>query len=168
MKISLVAALDRARGIGLDNQMPWHLPDDFKQFKAYTLGKPVIMGRKTAQSLGRALPGRRNLVLTHQGTVPFDGMEAVSSLQQAYELAREDGAPEVCVIGGAQVFALALEDATDLHLTWVNAQVPADTFFPSIDYAQWRPNDLTSHPADARHAYSFQVAHYLRAVPHTV
>ena len=90
----LVAALDRHRAIGRGNALPWRLPDDLKRFKALTLGKPVLMGRKTAESLGRALPGRRNLVLTRSGVTPFDGMEAVASIDAAIDLAQGDGAIE--------------------------------------------------------------------------
>ncbi|MCR6497236.1 dihydrofolate reductase [Thermomonas sp. S9] len=123
MRLSLIAALDRNRAIGRGNALPWHLPDDFKRFRLLTLGKPVLMGRRTAESLGRALPGRRNLVLTRGGQVPFPEMQAVASLEQARALAAEAGASELCVIGGAQVYALALPQATHLHLTYVETAV---------------------------------------------
>ena len=103
MRIAIVVAFDRARAIGVDNALPWHLPDDLARFKALTLGKPVLMGRRTAESLGRALPRRRNLVLNRGGRVPFEGMEAVASVDEA--LARVDGAEELAVIGGEGVFA---------------------------------------------------------------
>src|SRR3990167_9301606 len=99
MRISLVAALDRHRAIGRDNDLPWRLPDDLKRFKALTLGKPVLMGRRTAESLGRALPGRLNLVLTRSGRVPFEGMQAVASVDEAVRIAVEQGSEELCVIG---------------------------------------------------------------------
>ena len=109
------------------------LPDDLKRFKALTLGKPILMGRKTAQSLGRALPGRLNLVLTRSGRVPFDGMQAVASLDDACRIVDEAGADELCVIGGGEVYALALPQATHLHLTWVDTAVSgADAFFPRV------------------------------------
>ncbi|HEY5782376.1 MAG TPA: dihydrofolate reductase, partial [Lysobacter sp.] len=92
MELVLVAALDRHGAIGRDNDLPWRLPDDLKRFKALTLGKPVLMGRKTAQSLGRALPGRRNLVLTRSGQVPYEGMQAVASVEEALRAAANDGA----------------------------------------------------------------------------
>ena len=114
VELVLVAALDREHAIGKGNTLPWHLPDDLKRFKALTLGKPLLMGRKTSESLGRALPGRRNLVLTRSGRVPFDGMEAVASIEAALTCATEAG--EVCVIGGGEVYALALPHATRLHL----------------------------------------------------
>ena len=116
MRLSLIAALDHQRAIGRGNALPWQLPDDLKRFKALTLGKPILMGRKTAESLGRALPKRRNLVLTRSGRVPFDGMEAVASIDAARGLAHADGADELCVIGGAEIYALALPLADVLHL----------------------------------------------------
>lgn len=162
MKITLVAALDNDYGIGQGNQMPWHLPADFQQFKQYTMGKPLVMGRLTALSLGRALPGRRNLVLTRTQEVPFNGMEPISDLGKALDELRGQGTPEVCVIGGGQVFAMALPLATDMHLTWVNAQVPADVVFPRFDPTQWQAVSRTPHPRDDRHAYDFSVIHYHR------
>ncbi|WP_413975218.1 dihydrofolate reductase [Stenotrophomonas acidaminiphila] len=162
MKLSLIAALDRNRGIGRDNAMPWHLPDDFRHFKALTLGKPILMGRRTAQSLGRALPGRTNLVLTRGGQVPFEGMRAVASVEQAREIAAAEAAGELCVIGGGEIYRLLIDQATDLHLTWVDADVAADTHFPEVDPALWQEVRSQARPADARHAFAFRFAHYLR------
>ena len=164
MKLSLIAALDRNRAIGRDNDLPWRLPDDLKRFKALTLGKPLLMGRKTAQTLGRALPGRRNLVLTRSGTVPFDGMQAVSAVDEALRLAAEDGAEELCVIGGGEVYALCLPQATHLHLTHVDTTVEgADAFFPAFDPAAWRVIARERHHADAKHALPFEFVDYTRA-----
>jgi len=165
MKLSLIAALDRNRGIGHGNAMPWHLPDDFGHFKALTLGKPVLMGRKTAQSLGRALLGRTNLVLTRSGQVPFAGMRAVASLEEAEAIAAEEGASELCVIGGGEIYRLLLDRASDLHLTWVDAEVAADTHFPEVDPAVWQEVESRPHPADARHAFAFRFADYVRRRP---
>ena len=163
MKVSLVAALDRQRGIGRGNDLPWRLPDDLKRFKALTLGKPVLMGRRTAESLGRALPGRTNLVLTRGGQVPFEGMRAVGSIDEAVAVARAGGAQELCVIGGGEVYALALPRADVLHLTEVDAVVAdADTFFPAWDRAQWREMHREPHAADAKHAHAFEFADYRR------
>ncbi|MBF6025852.1 dihydrofolate reductase [Lysobacter niastensis] len=163
MELSLIAALDRHRAIGRDNDLPWRLPDDLKRFKALTLGKPVLMGRKTAQSLGRALPGRRNLVLTRSGQVPFDGMQAVASLDEALDVANADAAGELCVIGGGEIYALCLPRATRLHLTHVDTVVEgADAFFPEFDPAQWRITQRASHAADAKHAFSFEFVDYAR------
>ncbi|MDR0183375.1 dihydrofolate reductase [Lysobacter arvi] len=164
MKLSLIAALDRNRAIGRDNDLPWRLPDDLKRFKALTLGKPVLMGRKTAQSLGRALPGRRNLVLTRSGDVPFEGMQAVASVDEARRIADADGADELCVIGGGEVYALTLPAATHLFLTHVDTQVDgAEAFFPPFNAAQWRVVSRQRHEADAKHALAFEFVDYVRA-----
>ncbi|TDK30222.1 dihydrofolate reductase [Luteimonas terrae] len=162
--MSLVAAIDRRRGIGRGNAMPWHLPDDFRHFKALTLGRPVLMGRKTAESLGRALPGRTNLVLTRSGRVPFEGMQAVASLDAAIAIAAEQGAGELCVIGGGEIYALALPHADVLQLTRVDTVVEdADAFFPAWDPAQWREVSRTHHQSDATHAHVFDFVEYRRA-----
>lgn len=164
MRMTLVAALDRNRSIGRGNAMPWHLPDDFRHFKTLTLGKPVLMGRRTAESLGRALPGRTNLVLTRSGRVPFDGMQAVASLDEAIAIAAAQGAAELCVIGGGEIYALALPRADVLQLTHVDTVVDgADAFFPAWDASQWREMSRTSHAADAKHAHAFDFVEYRRA-----
>lgn len=164
MRISLIAALDRNRAIGRDNDLPWRLPDDLKRFKALTLGKPVLMGRKTAESLGRALPGRLNLVLTRGGRVPFDGMQAVASVDEALRIAAGQGAGELCVIGGGEVYALTMDVADVLHLTEVDTEVEdAHAFFPAFDPARWREITRQSHAADAKHALSFAFVEYQRA-----
>ena len=162
MHVSLIAALDREYAIGRGNALPWHLPDDLRRFKALTLGKPVLMGRKTAESLGRALPKRRNLVLTRGGRVPFDGMQAVASLDEALQVAARDG-DELCVIGGGDVFALALPLAARMHLTHVDTVVEdADAFFPRFDADAWVVDARVAHPADAAHAFAFEFADYRR------
>lgn len=119
------------------------------------------MGRRTAESLGRALPGRRNLVLTRSGRVPFDGMDAVATLDEAIAQA---GQGTLMVIGGGEVFSLALPRATRMHLTHVDTVVEgADAFFPRVDPAQWREIARAAHPADARHAWPFDFVDYERA-----
>ncbi|WP_296278864.1 dihydrofolate reductase [Pseudoxanthomonas sp.] len=163
MRISLVAALDRHRAIGRDNDLPWRLPDDLKRFKALTLGKPVLMGRKTAESLGRALPGRLNLVLTRSGRVPFEGMRAVASVDEAIRIATEQGSDELCVIGGGEVYALTLDRADVLHLTEVDTEVQdAHAFFPAFSPAIWQEVAREPHPADAKHAMAFDFVEYRR------
>ena len=163
MRISLIAALDRNRAIGKHNDLPWRLPDDLKRFKALTLGKPVLMGRKTAESLGRALPGRRNLVLTRSGRVPFEDMHAVASVEEAIAAAQSDDAAELCVIGGAEIYALTLPLATGMYLTHVDVAVEeADAFFPEFDISQWKVVTRQNHVVDARHISSFEFVDYLR------
>jgi len=159
--VSLIAALDRNCAIGRDGAMPWHLPDDLKRFKALTLGKPVLMGRKTALAIGRPLPGRRNLVLTRSGVAPFAGQETVASLDAAIAAA---GAAELMVIGGGEVYALALPRATRLHLTQVDCiAANADAFFPDVDWSRWREVARMHHAADARHEWAFDFVDYARA-----
>lgn len=160
--VALIAALDRNRAIGRDNTLPWHLPDDLRRFKALTLGRSLLMGRKTALSLGRALPKRRNLVLTRSGVAPFDGMTVVASLAAAFDLLGAD--EPLVVIGGAEIYALTLPLATHLHLTWVDLAIAdADTWFPPFDVAQWRVSGRTPHPADEAHAAAFEFVDYARA-----
>ena len=159
----LIAALDRNRAIGRGNALPWHLPDDLKRFKALTLGKPVLMGRKTAESLGRALPKRRNLVLTRSGRVPFDGMQAVASIEDALRIAEADGADELCVIGGGEIYALALPLATRMHLTHVDTAIDdGDAFFPAFDADVWREVAREARAAGDTHAHGFDFVDYLR------
>jgi dihydrofolate reductase len=163
LPITLIAATDQRGGIGRGNDLPWRLPADLKRFKALTLGKPVLMGRKTADSLGRALPGRMNLVLTRSGRVPFEGMQAVASVEEARGIALANGAEELCVIGGAEIYALTLPLADRLHLTHVYAVVEdADTFFPSFDVDDWQVTTRESHAADEKHAFAFEFVDYAR------
>lgn len=158
--LSLIAALDRNYAIGRAGVMPWHLPDDLKRFRQLTLGKAVLMGRKTALAIGKPLPQRRNLVLTRSGSPPFPGQEAVASLAAA--IAAANGG-ELCVIGGGEVYALALPHATHLHLTWIDtAAERADAFFPRFDPREWRETARTPHAADARHEHAFTFIDYER------
>jgi len=160
--IVLVAALDRNRAIGRAGVMPWHLPDDLKRFKALTLGKPVLMGRKTALAIGRPLPGRPNLVLTRAESAPYSGQIAVRSVDDAVAHANRAA---LCVIGGGEVYALALPRATRLHLTEIDtAASDADTFFPALDPDEWREVARVHHPADAKHAFAFDFVDYERSI----
>ncbi len=162
-RLSLVAALDRRNAIGRDNDLPWRLPDDLKRFKALTLGKPVLMGRRTAESLGRALPGRRNLVLTRGGRVPFADMETVASVDEAIARAAEQGHEEISVIGGGEIYALTLPIADALYLTHVDTEVhDAHAFFPAFDEHRWRVVRREAHAADGKHAFAFEFVDYLR------
>jgi len=166
INLCLIAALDRQRAIGRDNALPWHLPDDLKRFKALTLGKPVLMGRKTAQSLGRALPGRQNLILTRSKQAPFANMQVVHSVEQAFNLARDLGEKEVYVIGGAQIYTLTLPYAQRLYLTHVNTTVEsADTWFPKWDKTAWNITASLSHPKDEKHAFAFRFVDYQKITP---
>jgi dihydrofolate reductase len=151
-RIALVVAMADDGVIGHGGKLPWHLPDDLKHFKAITLGKPVLMGRRTYESIGRALPERRNLVLT-SGTTPLPaGVETVTSIEAAR--ARVPDAAELCVIGGATLYAQSLPLASRIYLTRVHAAVRGDVRFPAWDAALWREIERREHPVDARHAYA--------------
>lgn len=164
--VVLIAALDRHRAIGKDGDMPWHLPDDMKSFKAYTMGKPLLMGRKTAQSLGRALPGRLNLVLSRSGVAPWPGMEGVGSVEEAIAIAGAGPTGELCVVGGGEIYVAALAFATRLRLTHVDTVIEgADTFFPPVNLASWIAVSWDEHGADERHAFPFTVVEYLAQRP---
>ena len=158
--IILLAALDRRRAIGRNGAMPWHLPDDLKRFKARTLGKPVLMGRKTALAIGRALPGRENLVLSGTNVAPFAGQHVVHSTDQALEVA---GEKELIVIGGGEIYRQMLPRAEQLWLTQVDTEtLDADTFFPEFDLREWREIAREHHPADAKHRFAFDFVDYER------
>ena len=158
--ITLIAALDRNRAIGRNGAMPWHLSDDLKRFKALTLGKPVLMGRKTALAIGRPLPGRPNLVLTRADAAPFVGQAVVHSVDEALAHA---GDTDLMVIGGGEIYALTLPRATRMHLTEIDtATADADTFFPRFDPKEWREIARERHPADAKHPLAFDFVDYER------
>jgi dihydrofolate reductase len=161
--LSVVVAADERGGIGRDGGLPWHLPEDLKRFKALTMGKPIVMGRRTWDSIGRPLPGRRSIVVSRQAGLEIAGAEVVGSLERALQLAAD--APEVCVIGGAELYRLALPSAEFVHLTRVHATVEADTFLPALDPSEWQEVSSERHPADARHAhpYSFVTLRRVRA-----
>ena len=132
--ISLIAAIDEQRGLGKENKLLCHLPADLKHFKEITLGKPVIMGRKTYESIGKALPGRLNIVLSQQVKLITD-VTVVQSLVEAMNLTKND--PEVMIIGGATLFEQALPLASRIYLTLIHAKFEADVFFPKLEDAQW-------------------------------
>ena len=153
--IALIVAAAENGVIGRAGQLPWHLPDDLKRFKALTMGKPMLMGRRTFESIGRALPGRTSLVLTHAPNWPAPaGALAVQSLDEALAAARQRGAAELAVIGGADVFRLALPRARRIDLTRVHAELSGDVYFPALDPREWRETERIGHPADARHTHA--------------
>jgi dihydrofolate reductase len=150
VSVALVVAMTRDGVIGRDNAMPWHLPDDLKHFKALTMGKPMLMGRKTFEAIGRPLPGRTTLVLTRDPVWQAPGVNVVHSLDEAFQVI--DAVPELCVVGGAEIYKLTLPIAQRIHLTRIHASIPGDTVFPAIDMSQWRETDRVEHPADERHS----------------
>ncbi len=162
LPLSLIAALGENRVIGVDNSMPWHLPGDFKYFKATTLGKPIIMGRKTWDSLGRPLPGRLNIVVSRQTGLVLEGAEVYPSLEaavvRAEEWAKEQGVDELMLIGGAQLYAQGLAQADRLYLTRVALSPEGDAWFPEFDLHQWKLVSNVENPAiEDKPAYNFEV-----------
>jgi dihydrofolate reductase len=134
--ISFVVAMDRNRLIGRDNGLPWHLPPDLKHFKSVTMGKPVIMGRKTHQSIGRPLPGRRNIVISRNASYKAEGCEVVGSLEQALAITAD--AEEAMIIGGMTIYQSAMSFVQRLHLTLIDAEFEGDAWFPEYDPAAWK------------------------------
>ena len=152
-QVTLVVAVADNGIIGARGGMPWHLPADLRHFKQVTLGKPVLMGRLTWDSIGRPLPERRNLVLTSDPEWRAEGAERVSSLDQALALAEADGAEELMVIGGAAVYRLALPHARRIYLTRIHAAPDGDTRFPELDPDDWDEVACRERPADERNEY---------------
>ncbi|QXH56360.1 dihydrofolate reductase [Pseudomonas maumuensis] len=164
LPLCLIAAIGLQRVIGLRNQMPWHLPGDFRFFKSQTMNKPIIMGRKTWDSLGRALPGRLNIVVSRQANLELDGAEVFSSLEEALvradEWARDKGVDELMLIGGAQLYGEALEKGlvNRMYLTQVDYSGEGDAWFPEFDKGQWNRTKMTPQPAETSGPeYHFEV-----------
>src|SRR5579862_9211360 len=151
-QIALVVAVADNGVIGRGGALPWRLPDDLKRFKQLTLGKAVLMGRRTFESIGRPLPGRRNLVLSRSEHLAHPLVEQPRSIDEALAMAAD--VPELCVIGGSEVYALALPLAQRIYLTQVHASVPGDAWFPMPAIAGWRETERIEHAADERHAYA--------------
>ena len=155
MKISIIVAMAQNRVIGRDNQLPWHLPADLRHFKATTMGKPIVMGRKTWESVGRPLPGRTNIVVTRDRDYTADGCVVVHTLDEA--LAAATGHDEVMVIGGAEFYRQVLPEATTLYLTLIHDAIEGDAFFPELDESEWHEVERQDFEPDEKnpHAYSF-------------
>ncbi|HUQ29119.1 MAG TPA: dihydrofolate reductase [Usitatibacter sp.] len=160
MKISLVVAVARNGVIGRDNALPWRLAADLAHFKRVTMGHPIVMGRRTHESIGKPLPGRKNIVVTRNPAFQAPGCAVVGSLDEAWREA--DGADEVCVIGGTTLFEETLPMADLIHLTEVQADVQGDTFFPPFDRGEWDEREVARHPADERNAYPTRILELTR------
>ena len=158
--ISLIVAASENHVIGRDGELPWRLSDDLKRFKAVTMGKPIVMGRKTWESIGRPLPGRQNIVITRQPGYLAEGCDVVTTVDQAVAVAGE--AAEIMVIGGSEIYALFLPAAERLYLTRVHAEVEGDAFFPSPG-DDWRLVSNTPHAADENNEFDVSFRVYERA-----
>lgn len=153
MKISLILAMGNNRVIGRDNQLPWRLPADIAHFKTTTMGKPILMGRKTWESIGEALPGRQNIVLTGQSGYPAEGATVATSIDDAISLC--GSADELMVIGGATVYQAFLRRAQKIYLTLIAEDFDGDTFFPPLDEQEWREEAREDHRADDKNLYDY-------------
>jgi dihydrofolate reductase len=149
--ITLIVAVADNGVIGRDNTLPWHLPEDLKRFKRLTLGKPIVMGRKTFDSIGKPLPGRQNIVVTRDANYRREGVTVVHDVETALRAAGT--APEIMVIGGAELFRALLPRAGRLHLTRVHGNIEGDVRWPALDERQWHVVERESHSADERHAW---------------
>ena len=161
MKLCLIVAVSRNGVIGLNNQLPWHLPEDLKYFKSVTMGKPIVMGRKTYDSIGRPLPGRTNIVITRDASWSAPGVEVAQTLEAALELGatacKAAGAEEIMVIGGEQIYRMTLDSAERLYLTQVDAEVEGDAFFPEIDPKIWKQVSVQVPEKTDTHPYRFLI-----------
>ncbi|HTL28296.1 MAG TPA: dihydrofolate reductase [Tepidisphaeraceae bacterium] len=161
-RLELVAAIAKNGVIGRKGQLAWHLPDDLKHFKSLTLGHPILMGRKTYESISRPLPGRRNIVVSSSMKTAPAGIDLASSLDQAIRLASQ-ASERAFIIGGAVLYAAALPHVQRLHLTELDDAVEGDAIFPPFDKSQWKLTSETPHPKDDRHAIAFRLCTYERA-----
>lgn len=152
MIVSIIAAMADNRVIGIDNRLPWNLPADMKWFRRQTLGKPVLMGRKTFDSIGRPLTQRRNIVVSRAAGLEIEGCEVVPSIEAALELCAAEA--EVMIIGGASFYQQMLPRADRLYLTLVHAEIEGDAWFPEIDFSQWREMERNDQTADQANAFA--------------
>ena len=143
--------MDRNHLIGNNNQLPWHLPADFAHFKAVTMGKPIVMGRKTFESIGKPLPGRKNIVLSRNPELKFEGVDCVSDFSQAVSLVAD--VEELMVIGGSAIYEMLLPTVDRMYLTYVEAEFSGDAWFPEFDKNQWIETEVVVRPADEKNIY---------------
>ena len=155
MIVSLIVAMDEKRGIGVKNNLPWHLSDDLKHFKTLTMGHHMIMGRKTYESIGGQLPGRTMIVVTHNNKYRAEGSFIANSLNSALEQAEARGENEVFIIGGAEIFAQSMTIADRIYLTQVHTIVEADVFFLDLNHDEWIEESSIRHEADQKNQYPY-------------
>jgi dihydrofolate reductase len=153
MRISIIVALDHKGVIGLDNALPWHLSDDLKNFKKITMGKPIVMGRKTHESIGKALPGRKNIVITRNQSYSAEGCHICNSLDEAEALCIKE--QELIIIGGRAIYELGLVNAQRIYLTEVHADVMGNVFFPVFDRTEWDLLERVEYKANDKNGYDF-------------
>ncbi len=158
-RLTLIAAMGKNHAIGLDGAMPWHLPAELQHFKQATMGKAILMGRKTWQSIGRPLPGRHNIVISRNPAFSASGASVAASLEQAIEIAEAD---EIMVIGGGQLYTLALPLAQRMLLTLIDIEPSADTWFPKWDSGQWKQTEEKNFKADDSNELAYRIVELIR------
>jgi dihydrofolate reductase len=158
--LSLIVAMDDNRLIGNKNKLPWHLPADLAFFKRTTMGKPIVMGRKTFESIGKPLPGRRNIVITRDDTFSAAGCEVANSIEAAMSLTKDDD--EVMLIGGASLYEQTIARATQLYITRIHQSFEGDTWFPEIDLSEWKAVNREDFDADHSNQYAYSFIKYVR------
>ena len=152
MIVSIIAAMDHNRLIGNSNQLPWHLPADFAHFKSVTMGKPIVMGRKTFESIGKPLPGRANIVLSRNPDLSFEGVICVSNFADA--VAAVPDAEEIMIIGGSTIYEMLLPQVNRMYLTYVDAGFEGDAWFPEFEESHWQEIETVIRPADEKNLYN--------------
>jgi dihydrofolate reductase len=166
MIISLIVAMAENNVIGRDNGLPWKVSSDLKRFKALTIGKPVILGRKCFESIGRPLPGRPNIVVTRSPDFAADGIIVVHTLDNAFDRAEDEakamGVDEICVIGGGEIYRQAMQDADILHVTYILAEIEGDTYFPAIDPETWEADAPEEVPKGEKDDFASRFVSYRR------
>ena len=161
-RLSLIVAMDKNRLIGADNDLPWRMPADLAFFKRTTMGKPIVMGRKTWESIGRPLPGRRNVVVTRDTGYSAEGCEIVNSIDAALELCA--GEPEVMLIGGASLYRQSIARADCLYITRIHHAFSGDTWFPDYDETEWRVEIREDYDADHSTPYAYSFIKFVREI----
>lgn len=153
MKLSIIVAMDRSRVIGKGDALPWHISEDLKHFKKVTMGKPIIMGRKTHESIGRPLPGRENIILTRDASYKAEGCTVLHSMEEIFEHCK--AIEEVMITGGAEIYKLVIDKISRLYLTEVHTEVDGDTYFPEFDRSQWKEVSREDQKADEKNEFDY-------------
>ncbi|MCP8616089.1 dihydrofolate reductase [Salirhabdus salicampi] len=161
--ISLIVAVDDENGIGKDGQLPWHLPNDLKYFKEKTVNHPIVMGRKTYESIGRPLPKRENIILTRNKDFKAEGCKVIHNWEAVHQLSEQHPEEEVFVIGGYHLFKDAIRFADKLYLTKIEGNFQADTFFPDVDLSQWKLISKEKGTKDEKNPYNYYFCEYVKS-----
>ena len=161
-KISLIVAMDKNNLIGSNNELPWHLPADLAFFKRTTMGKPIVMGRKTFESIGKPLPGRRNIVVTRDPDFSAAGCDVVNSIDAAIALCRDD--EEIMLIGGASLYQQSLELATTMYITRIDHEFEGDTWFPEYQKSEWKVENRENFEADHSNPHAYSLTKFVREI----